>query len=404
MTNAFVYILECSDGSYYTGSTIDLQSRIEQHQNGLGVNHTKNRLPVKLVYAEDLGNIDEAFRREKQIQGWSRKKKEALIKRNFSSLPRLSVAHRDQVSSRTSDTRKYYSNGKLLLTGEYVVLDGAKALAIPTNYGQSLNTQIIEDSCLKWKSLDEKGNVWFEREFSMDTLSSTTDPESAIAQRIIQILNAAKRLNPSFLVDSNGVEITTELDFPIEWGLGTSSTLINNIAQWAEVDAFKLLKLTFGGSGYDIACASNDKPIIYFLENEKPNVVPINFAPPFASQLYFIYLNKKQDSREGIAHYKKHISNSKDAIGSINEITTKMISCEKFEEFKGLVDKHELIIGEITKQIPVQQKLFKDFNGSIKSLGAWGGDFVLVCSESDPTSYFKEKGYHSIIPYNTMVL
>ena len=74
-----MYILECSDGSYYTGSTVNLELRIKQHQNGQGANHTKKRLPVKLVYYEEYEKIYQAFYREKQVQGWSRKKKQALI-------------------------------------------------------------------------------------------------------------------------------------------------------------------------------------------------------------------------------------------------------------------------------------------------------------------------------------
>ena len=89
------YILKCSDGSYYTGSTKDLQRRFKQHQNGEGANHTKNRLPVKLVYVEQFTRIDHAFYREKQIQGWSRKKKEALIEGRENELPQLSLAYRD---------------------------------------------------------------------------------------------------------------------------------------------------------------------------------------------------------------------------------------------------------------------------------------------------------------------
>jgi len=75
-----MYILECADGSYYTGSTKDLELRFQQHQNGFGANFTKKHLPVKLLYYEEYTRIDEAFEREKQVQGWSRKKKEALIK------------------------------------------------------------------------------------------------------------------------------------------------------------------------------------------------------------------------------------------------------------------------------------------------------------------------------------
>ena len=102
MAKGYTYILECSDGSYYTGSTKDLEKRWQQHQNGEGANHTKKRLPVKLVYVEEFPRIDEAFYREKQIQGWNRKKKGALIKGEHNKLPELSLAYRDIPASGTS--------------------------------------------------------------------------------------------------------------------------------------------------------------------------------------------------------------------------------------------------------------------------------------------------------------
>ena len=99
MKKGYMYILECSDGSYYTGSTTNLELRLQQHQSGEGANHTKKRLPVTLVYYEEYSRIDEAFYREKQVQGWSRKKKEALINGNPELLPQLAVAYRDLKSS-----------------------------------------------------------------------------------------------------------------------------------------------------------------------------------------------------------------------------------------------------------------------------------------------------------------
>lgn len=91
----FMYILLCSDGSYYTGSTKYLELRLEQHQNGEGANHTKKHLPVSLIYYEEYPRIDVAFYREKQVQGWSRKKKEALIEGKGELLPELAIAYRD---------------------------------------------------------------------------------------------------------------------------------------------------------------------------------------------------------------------------------------------------------------------------------------------------------------------
>ena len=92
---AYMYILRCSDGSFYTGSTNNLERRLEEHNSGEGSNYTNKRLPVKLVYYEEFQRIDEAFYKEKQVQGWSRSKKEALIKGDFDSLPHLSKAYRD---------------------------------------------------------------------------------------------------------------------------------------------------------------------------------------------------------------------------------------------------------------------------------------------------------------------
>lgn len=129
-----MYILECSDGSYYTGSTIDLEKRIKQHQDGEGANHTKKHLPVKLLYFEIYKRIDEAFYREKQVQGWSRKKKEALINSKHEQLPELAMAYRDKVISSTSTTSNE-SQGtetpKVVSSASTTFSAGTEALEVP---------------------------------------------------------------------------------------------------------------------------------------------------------------------------------------------------------------------------------------------------------------------------------
>ncbi len=89
-----MYILECADGSFYTGSTKNLDRRIAQHSAGEGANHTSKHLPVKLVYYEEYSRIDWAFNREKQVQGWNRKKKIALTKGHMDDLPELAKPYR----------------------------------------------------------------------------------------------------------------------------------------------------------------------------------------------------------------------------------------------------------------------------------------------------------------------
>lgn len=101
-----MYILKCSDGSYYTGSTSNIDLRLAQHQAGEGANYTKTRLPVELVYYEEFGRIDEAFYREKQVQGWRRKKKEALINGTEDLLPQLAKGYGRNVASTGSATER----------------------------------------------------------------------------------------------------------------------------------------------------------------------------------------------------------------------------------------------------------------------------------------------------------
>src|SRR5690606_10074625 len=101
--------------------------------------------------------------------------------------------------------------------------------------------------------------------------------------RLFEILHAAKQLNSDFL--NSGCQVETRLTFPQDWGLGSSSTLINNIAKWAQIDAYKLLENTFGGSGYDIACAEYNGPITYQLGKQR-TVKDVDFNPVFKEALY----------------------------------------------------------------------------------------------------------------------
>ena len=308
--------------------------------------------------------------------------------------------------------KKYYSNGKLLLTSEYLVLDGAKALAIPTKFGQDLIVKKIKEPSLIWESFDDKNNCWFQTEFRLFDLrivnetfdANSDDSKESIAQTLQNIILEAQKMNPEFLISDGGFLVKTNLTFPRNWGLGTSSTLINNIAQWANVDAFELLKNSFGGSGYDIACAQNDLPISYQLIDENPKVVVVEFNPSFADNLFFVHLNIKQDSKKGIERYKEKRGNIENEIIRISEITDKMISCNSITEFEKSIVEHEQIISKIIKNKPIKEILFADYFGEIKSLGAWGGDFVLVTGDEKTPTYFKEKGFGTVIPFKEMLL
>jgi len=301
--------------------------------------------------------------------------------------------------------QNFYSRGKLLLTGEYVVLDGALALALPTKFGQSLKVQPIDSQNIFWKSIDKAGTIWFQNEFNLGKeLLQQAHHDNKISNNLIQILGVAKQLNPEFLISDKGFEVTTKLEFPRSWGLGSSSTLINNIADWANVDAYKLLAMTFGGSGYDIACAQNNSPITYQLKGETRQINQVDFNPEYRDHLFFIHLNKKQDSRKGISMYNSRKDKIKSEIKAINHITINIINCSALSEFETLIAEHEKIISEIIKIKPVKETVFNDYKGAIKSLGAWGGDFILATGNLEDMNYFRQKGYPTIVSFENMIL
>lgn len=302
--------------------------------------------------------------------------------------------------------KEFYSNGKLLITGEYLVLDGAKAFALPTKFGQNLIVEKGSNQEIKWKSFDSDGSIWFEDTILFSEISNKKNAKNeSVRNTLISILHEAYLLNPDFINHSEGYCITTELSFPKNWGLGTSSTLLNNIAQWLQIDAFVLLKNSFGGSGYDIACAQNDSPILYHLEQDKPIVEKVNFSPIFTENLYFVYLNKKQSSKAAIASYYNNKNNNLAKIIAKNDkITSAVLIASTLKTFALAIEKHEAEMSNILEMQTVKEALFPDFDGVIKSLGAWGGDFVLVISKDNPNAYFTSKGFETIIPYSEMIL
>ncbi len=297
--------------------------------------------------------------------------------------------------------KTFRSNGKLLLTGEYFVLGGAKALALPTKKGQSLNVSYHDQKdLLEWKSYDVQQNRWFEAGIKLH-FKVVVSTDETVAKTLVTIVKACKEMNPLF--NPFGKKVETFLEFPNDWGLGSSSTLINNIAQWANVNPFELLWKSFSGSGYDIANASHDTPIVYSVNNKIPFIEEVVFVPSFKNDLYFIHLNEKQNSREGIQHYKSQTFDKEGIIKKINDLTSKILNAKSLDEFEAYIKEHETIISTALKIEKVQDQLFPDYTGVVKSLGAWGGDFVLVTFREGMELYFKSKGYETIISFNEMI-
>ena len=301
----------------------------------------------------------------------------------------------------------FQSNGKLLIAGEYLVLEGATALALPINKYQSLEfANINEKNVLNWNA-EHKNGEWFNARFNLSNLEIISASDNLLASRLESILKKARGLNPGFLISTEGFQVNTNLDFLPWHGLGSSSTLINNIAEWAEIDAYELQKITFRGSGYDIACAQSEKPLFFKIVEGKPVVELIEFKPVFSENIYFVYLGKKQRSLESIKDFRVNARYSRKEISEISDISKSLAKCGKQEEFEYLVEKHEMIMSGVLGRPTIKSIAFDDFNGSVKSLGGWGGDFVMMTtkmSKTDFTAYLQKKNLTTFYSFNELLI
>ena len=295
-----------------------------------------------------------------------------------------------------------YSNGKVLLTGEYVILDGALSLAAPTKFGQHLKFQENLSNLINWKSINFDGNIWFECLITSDTLKVKSTSSQKISNTLVEIINFIREYNPTFLKNC-GSDISTNLTFEKNLGLGSSSTLISNLSKISGVNPYTINNKIFKGSGYDIACAESISPILYKLDKDQKIINEVSFKPSFNEHIYFVYLNKKQNSISEIKKYNKNKA-SNSIINEISDITSEILVCNSIDRFNELIEAHELIISKLISKQTVKDHLFKDFDGYIKSLGAWGGDMIMVTSQIDPSKYFTEKGYSTIFKFKELLV
>jgi mevalonate kinase len=300
---------------------------------------------------------------------------------------------------------KFISNGKLLLSGEYLVLKGAKAFAVPVNFGQSMLVQKENEEGILWESYAD-GYLWFSAWIKTKTFEIIETSDIEVSQRLVKILKAADQLSGGFIGKQNGIKIINHADFNLNWGLGSSSTLISNIAWWANIDPFDLHFAVSGGSGYDIACARSEGPLFYYLDNKNPKTEKVDFNPEFLNNICFVWLGKKRNSADEVSSFgmiKKRLHNE---IAEISQLSDNIAYAPTLEDFEYYLKEHELIISTILKKKPVKEKLFHDYFGEIKSLGAWGGDFIMVTTDrpfSNVKAYFGNRGLNTIIPFKDMV-
>ncbi|MGH1518964.1 GYDIA family GHMP kinase [Chryseobacterium sp. JK1] len=295
-----------------------------------------------------------------------------------------------------------FSPGKLMLTSEYFAIDGALVLAVPTRLGQEFFFEEKEEgkALIYWEAYHQN-RLWLTTviDYKNWQILETNIPSSA--EFITKTLKNVQLLSDTKFKNNTTYHLKTNLQFPADFGLGSSSTLMNNLAEWAGIDPFHLNTISLGGSGYDIAVAK-EKSAVLFQSKPEIKYEKVDFNPSFKNELIFIHLNQKQDSREGINFYKSK-NKSPELVEEFSNITRKILLCNELENFSQLMMFHEQKISNFLEIPTVKEKLFADCPAFVKSLGAWGGDFVMSAKFGDYKDYFWEKGFTTVFEWKNII-
>lgn len=295
--------------------------------------------------------------------------------------------------------------GKLFITGEYAVLHGALSLVVPVHYTQNLMITPSEKGQLHWTTT-WNDTVFLSASIQLNDFSTLSCSDSLRAAFLTRLLKSVRRLNPNFLVEG-GYRVRSVMGANPQWGFGSSAQLTVNVARWAGVDALVLHRLVSSGSGADVACSLVAHAIHYSISMKQSRYHEVSFKPPFADKLLLVYTNRKQDSATSVRNFllKRHLIDSRRDL--VSQITLEATQTSDIHVFAGLMAEHERLLSAVLKQPPVQETQFNGFPGVVKSLGAWGGDFVLAIPSAgmdEAASWFLERGYDTLLPFHETVL
>lgn len=294
------------------------------------------------------------------------------------------------------------ANGKFMLTGEYMVLRGAETLALPLKLGQQLLIVPNEGEAIYWESFEPAGK-WFETALHNQSLAVLAGTDESKSNRLREILQHIRKQNPVFLADG-GYWVRTDLDFNPQFGMGSSSTLLTTLCETTGVNPYPVLRETFGGSGYDLACALASGPLVFSMQNGSPLVRPVTLSSQVTPHILFVYSGNKMVSSGEVRKFSA-IPVEQTLVQRFTEITREAVQCQNYADFAALMREHEDRLGMLLER-PVLQQRFPDFEGTLKSMGAWGGDFFMaVCEDTDEAiSYFENKGFPTVFRYDGIVL
>ncbi len=284
-------------------------------------------------------------------------------------------------------TQKFFAHGKLLLSAEYSVLNGAKAIAVPTIAGQSLEVGPGKTSS-HWQAKDHEGKVWLD--FNIE---EAYNADEKAVRDILYDLAGDKLLN--------NFQFKTELEFPREWGLGSSSTFISLIARWAGIDVWPAFFQHLKGSGYDVAVAETGENLQYQLNEKREPSWEFVSLPSFFQDTLLIYLGQKQNSAKEVVRFNQ-LNIHPQQIERISNLSEDLLYLDDKRSLQDWMNMHEALTSELIHKSPLKILRFPTLEGSIKSLGAWGGDFAWYCGPLE-AKFFHELGYSQVFKFYDLV-
>jgi mevalonate kinase len=201
-------------------------------------------------------------------------------------------------------------------------------------------------------------------------------------------------------------DVETILEFSPQWGFGSSSTLTALLSEWAEVNPLDLHFMISHGSGYDVACAIANGPIHYKIRDNGPHYQHVPFHPPFSNQIYFAWLGNKQSTAKHLDQLPASFNPDYEDIRHFSMLTRKMIEATDLHSFRELMEEHEAVLSKKLGMERISSSRFKGCPGTVKSLGAWGGDFVMIATDSTQKElfdYLYERDINVIFSYADII-
>ncbi len=300
---------------------------------------------------------------------------------------------------------KFFSRGKLLISGEYLVLKGATALALPLKKGQSMQVSRSGDEGLTWESR-QYGEPWFRAVFRRPFFEVAETTEQGVADNLARHLQALTAMKPGAESMMYGRRVITDLGFDRQWGFGSSSSLVSNLAYWAGVDPFRLHRRVSEGSGYDVVLAREDGPVFFTLKRQTYQKQEVDLPRNVTRYLYFVYLGAKQDSSVQVSQFLAGGRSYRVEKRMITELGRHMANAGTVEDFGFYMKEHEQVISSILKVPTLKEGIFSDLPGEAKSLGAWGGDFALLTwkgTRAGLMEYLSTRGLNIFFSYHELI-